>query len=118
MSFSTRTLGLGLATAAAVTALGATTAQASEGGATTQRACTYDVCMYSGKNFTGKWEGYNHYKNHCVSYDHAFKMRSLKINSSVGTTFWSKKGCTGTPSVSWAGHAKVKSYTFTARSSR
>lgn len=45
-------------------------------------------------------------------------MRSLKITSSKGTTFWSKKGCKGTPSMSFKGHVSVKNYKFTARSSR
>ncbi|MFG2005190.1 hypothetical protein ACGFNU_39205 [Spirillospora sp. NPDC048911] len=116
MSFRTRTLGVGIAAAAAFVPFTATAAQAAP--ATAQRACTYDVCMYTKANFKGTWKGYNHYKNKCVNYDNAFKIRSLKINSSKGTTFWSKKGCKGTPSMSFKGHAKVKNYAFTARSSR
>jgi len=100
--------------AGAAPAVAATSAHS---GNAAQRSCTYDVCMYSKKNLKGTWEGYNHYKNHCVSYDHAFTMRSLKINSSQGTTFWSKKGCKGQPSMSFKGHIKTN-YTFTARSSR
>ncbi|MFD0686163.1 hypothetical protein [Actinomadura fibrosa] len=116
MAISTRTVGIGIALAAAFTPLAASAAEASPVSA--QRACTYDVCMYTKTNFKGTWKGYNHYRNKCVSYDSAFKIRSLKINSSKGTTFWSKKGCKGTPSMSFRGHVKVKDYKFTARSSR
>jgi hypothetical protein len=120
LSSTRRALGLGIAaTAALVPLTAATSAQAAPADQhkTVQaKACGYDVCMYTGKKYTGKKWGYNHYGNKCATFDHATKIRSLKITSSRGTTFYSKKGCKGTASKSFAGHVSVPNYKFTARS--
>ncbi|MEU6782147.1 hypothetical protein ABZ912_23330 [Nonomuraea angiospora] len=85
---------------------------------TAQARCGYDECTYTKKKYKGRMSGHNFNGNKCTTFDHAFKIRSLKITGPRGTTYWSKKGCKGTPSKTFAGNVSVPNYRFTARSSR
>ncbi|MET9251110.1 hypothetical protein [Nonomuraea sp. NPDC003709] len=105
------------------TRLAGTAAQSTAGAApqtaqAAQARCGYDECTYTKKKYKGRMSGHNFYGNKCTTFDHAFKIRSLKITSPRGTTYWSKKGCKGTPSKSFAGNVSIPNYRFTARSSR
>lgn len=113
MKFTKRSLGLGIAVSAAlIPFVTATSAEAAEAAA----RCGYDVCMYTKKNYKGTMKGYNHWEMKCTNYDRTFKMKSLRITSNRGTTFYAKKNCKGKASKSFRGNVNNPNYSFTARS--
>ncbi|TDD34481.1 hypothetical protein E1287_16440 [Actinomadura sp. KC06] len=112
-----RSLGLGIAVSVAMLPLiAAAPAEAAPNSDAAAARCGYDICMYTKKNYKGTMKGYNHWQMECTNFDRKFKMKSLKITSNKGTTFYAKKGCKGRASKSFRGNVNIPNYAFTARS--